>query len=580
MAFKKYIKELKRRKVFSASVTYLVLAWIVVQVCSIVLPALDAPEYAMKSIVLISGIGFLLCVILSWIYDITSKGIKKTKRIHSKSSVEAKISQIINAAVVVILLIGIAILYSSLFGSAKTLLSNSGKKSIAVLAFADMSPKKDQEYFSDGISEELLNLLAKVPELRVISRTSSFSYKNKNILAEDIGKQLNISHILEGSVRKSGEVLRITAQLIETQTGAHLWSETYDRGMHDIFNVQDEIAKVVTQKLKVTLLGNKYASKNVDPEAYNLYLQAKHLVHQNTKDAYLHAEELIMQSIQIDSEFAPAWSLLSSINYTGAYNFLTKPLAEGVKAGIEAANKALELDPVNAFAYTNLASLQMLSWNFSGADSNIRKALQLDPGNSQIVGTAALMKLGNLEEAIKLIELAISLDPLSHANYYNLGYYNYLAGNYSEAHKALDKFALHYPNAGIYHYTRSQIFIAEGKNVEALQEAEKETHEFFKPYAKFFALTALQRVNDADQFLNEIETKYGETEAANIADMYAFKGDKKKAFSWLNKAVGINDPVLQDILNFHSFKTMHSDPRWSELIGKMGLPKNHGYPMK
>ena len=264
MNFKNYIKELKRRNVIKSALAYVVVSWVTIQVMSIVLPTIEAPAFVMKLLLVVLIMGFPLWIVFAWVYEITPEGIKKTTTINPDESITPETSNRLNKIIIGALGVAIVLLAINLFkgngAASQTVVEDSvdettvDDKSIAVLAFADMSPEKDQEYFSDGISEEILNLLAKVPELKVISRTSSFSYKGKDQDVKKIGEELHVGHVLEGSVRKSGNTFRITAQLINTLTGAHIWSETYDHEMQDIFEIQDRIAAVVTNQLKVTLL--------------------------------------------------------------------------------------------------------------------------------------------------------------------------------------------------------------------------------------------------------------------------------------------------------------------------------------
>ncbi|MBT8235265.1 MAG: hypothetical protein KJO04_03655 [Bacteroidia bacterium] len=578
MAFKKYISELKRRNVFKAAVAYIVFAWLLLQVGSTILPILNAPEYYMKILLILLPVGLPLWLIFVWIYEITPEGLKKTEDVPESESISGETSNKLNKVIIATLSLVILVLAYQLIGQ-NIAGDSSQEKSIAVLAFADMSPQKDQEYFSDGISEELLNLLAKNPELRVISRTSSFSYKNKDVTTEQIGEELNVTHILEGSVRKSGNTIRVTAQLIDVEKKGHAWSETFDRDFSDILKIQDEISRLVTEKLQLTLLGIDTKDREVDPEAYTLYLKARYLHNKTTQAGMIEAETLIKQAIAVDSSYAPFFSLLASINQKSYYNFGLKPFKEALEEGIGAARKAIELDPEYGAAHVDLASLLMMDWQFSEGQYYMDKALELDPGNSSIIGTVALHQLGGVEQAIILIKKAIQLDPVNHVNYYNLGHQHYLLGNLTEAENAMNMFKEHYPNSGIQHYVMSRIKIAQGDLTTAVKEADLEKVPFFSLYGRNFAYYAAGRHKEADALLAELREAYGKTDPANLADITAFRGDYDEAFEWLNKAVDIRDPVLLEILHYPSFEEMHKDPRWKELIDRMQLPAEHGFPM-
>lgn len=574
MKLKPYIEELKRRNVFKAGAAYLIVAWLIAQIASIVLPTFEAPPWVMKTLLFVITVGFPINLVISWIYDVTPEGIKKTKSLNEKSLLK---NQRLNKVIVSALVLTVVVVVSNIFF--KKVITTTDK-SIAVLAFADMSPQKDQEYFSDGISEELLNLLAKIPELKVISRTSSFSYKGKNTTVTKIAKELNVSYILEGSIRKAGNMVRITAQLIRASDGFHEWSHTYDRDMDGIFKIQDDIAGEVSKQLQLSLLGEQDLTKPINTDAYNLYLQAVHLVHQNTKEAYIKAEEKIKEALAIDENYATAWLQLAQIYDTGVYNFSVREPNEGIPLGLEAVKKAIELDPSSAEAYCTLSSLQELSWDFDASAKNMEKALQMDPNNSVIVGTAALMCFGNLEKAISLQKKAIKLDPLVYANYFNLGFANYRLNRLEEAKEAFGTFEMYYPNWQIYHFMIAKVLLAQGKNEEALKEIEQESNEFFSLYGRNFVYFAMDRLEEANTLFDEFKKRYGTTDPSNLADLYAFRGDYDSSFKMLDRALEIKDPVLIEILTYPSFKPMHSDPRWKAFINKIGLPKDHGYPME
>ena len=456
MNFNNYLKELKRRNVIKACLAYLVASWIIIQVISSLLPIIGAPDYVGKLILVFLIIGFPFWLIFSWVYEITPEGIKRTVNVKPEESIVHDTSNRLNKIIIGGLAIAIALLLFNIFKSPSVSPTETNEvangvfedKSIAVLAFADMSPEKDQEYFSDGISEEILNLLAKIPELKVISRTSSFSFKGKEVTTAEIGKALNVAHILEGSIRKSGNTFRITAQLINVSDGAHVWSETYDRDMTDIFKIQDEIAATVTKQLKVTLLGDAITSKTVNPEAYTLYLQAKQLLIARSIESTNSAEQLIKSSIAIDSTYAPSWSLYSQIVYRNFANYMTMSITEGIKHGKVKAEKAIILDPNYAIAYGVLADYNRSEWNFTEASKNINKAIAIAPENSDILKFAAsnALDFGRIGDALTLTKKAIELDPLNYTYYFNLALFYSWNKQYDQAETTLKKYLLMYPD--------------------------------------------------------------------------------------------------------------------------------------
>jgi TolB-like protein/Tfp pilus assembly protein PilF len=589
MNLKNYLKELKRRNVVKSALAYVVVSWVIIQVMSIILPTIEAPAYLMKLLLVVLIIGFPLWIVFAWVYEITPDGLKKTLSINKEESITPVTNNRLNKIIIVALGIAIILLAANLFMN-KNIVSNPNSKdkidvisiedkSIAVLAFTDMSQDKDQEYFSDGISEEILNLLAKIPDLKVISRTSSFSFKNKDVTTNEIGSALKVNHILEGSIRKSGNTFRITAQLIDVTNGSHIWSETYDRPINDIFKIQDEIASNVSEQLQLRILGELKVTKSPMAEAYNLYLKALHLSNQNTKTTYISAEKLIKEALEIDPNYADAWRLLASIYHTGMYNFSLRSYEEGIPLGIEAAEKAVQLDPNSGNNYMTLSSLQELNWDFEASAKNRDKALELDPYNAIILGTVANMTFGDIYKSVELLKRSIALDPLVYVNFYNLGFAYYKLGEIEKAEEAFETFQTYYPNSQIIHYMMAQVRVAQERYDEALKEIELETHDFFSLYGMNFVYFAKGDLERADELLDEFIKKHSDDDPVNLADLYAFRGNKEASFKWLNKALEVKDPVLLEALAYPSFKIMYSDPRWRTFINKLNLPKDHGYPL-
>jgi len=319
--------------------------------------------------------------------DIDLKGLEiiensKTKTPNKKSKA---ISLII--ATIIILFIGIFIFQKIIFFNKDPKINN---PSIAVLAFTDLSPKQDHEWFSDGISIELIDMLVKIPELRVISSTSSFSYKGKNKTIKKIGKELNVAHILEGSVRMSNDTLLIKVRLVDAKDGSLTWSETYKRNMNEVLLVQDEIAYDAIKELKITLLEDISKIKPTNTNSYTLYLKAKYLYSKHTNQDIIDAEDFIKRSISMDSTFAPSWNLLSRIIYDSTINLNLKTKKEGLTLAKKAAQKSLELDLNFAPAYASLCKINLFHWNFNEANKNIKRALELNNRNPFILYTAAL----------------------------------------------------------------------------------------------------------------------------------------------------------------------------------------------
>src|SRR6266436_6103434 len=383
------------------------------------------------------------------------------------------------------------------------------EKSIAVLPFVNMSEDKANEYFSDGISEELLNLLAKIPQLQVTARTSSFSFKGKEVAIPEIARTLHVAHVLEGSVRKAGNSVRITAQLIKAGTDTHLWSQTYDRKMDDIFAIQDEIAADVVKQLKVTLLGAAPKARATDPEAYALYLQAVQLGRPFTAEAFQQSDALYRKVLAIDPRYAPAWYGLAR-NFGNETGQGLLPGKEGFAQAREAAVRALAIDPDYGPAHAQLGWIAMYGDNdLAGAALHVERALALEPADLSVLSTSAtlLQSLGRLDEALALEEAAVRRDPVNVTTLFNLGYHQRMAGRLDAA-------------------------IASFRTV--------------------------------------LIAKYEKDAPSNIGSVYAYRGEADKAFEWLDKAVEYGDGGLGEIVTDNLFDKIHADPRWPAFLRKIG----------
>jgi TolB-like protein len=450
-------------------------------------------------------------------------------------------------------------------------------KSIAVLPFADMSAGKDQEYFADGLSEELLNLLAKLPELRVAARTSAFKFKGERIDVQEVARKLNVAHILEGSVRKSGNKVRITAQLIKAADGYHLWSETYDRTLDDIFVVQDDIAGEVVKALKLTLLGptSVTRSRPVDPEAYNLALQGRFFFDRRSRKDLERAVEYFRRSFERDPGYAPAWAGLSEAYARQADNGFV-PVADGYRRAREAAEKALALDPQLVDAHLAMGWIQTTyDWDWAAADASFRKALDLEPGSAQTLRSAGIqaMTLGRWNEAIDLANKTIERDPLRPNYYNNLGLALLAVNRDAEAEAAFRKALELDPDGAFRHRMLGLALLLKGKTGAALQEMEQETDETWRLSALPLAFHALGRRSESDAALAALKSKHAGEMAYQIAEVHAFRGEADLAFEWLERAYDQRDGGLTDIKGDRFVRGLAGDPRYKALLRKLKLPE-------
>ncbi len=585
MKLHEFLSELKNRNVIKSCMAYAIFAWALIKFLAILLPTFDISKSVLRVSFIIMTLGLPVWAFLSWKFEMTKEGFRK---IYNKTQLSSdtkekgrKLDKIILSGILIIILL----LFINIFRSpteskqATTEAISSSEKSIAVLAFADMSPQKDQEYFSDGISDEIINLLTKVNELKVISRTSSFSFKGKDVTTAEIGDILNVNHILDGSIKKSGNTFRISTQLINTENGVQQWAKSYDRPIDDIFKIQDEIAAVVLQELKITLLGDSIVSATVQPEAYNLYLEAKLLRDYRDAQSDSIAEGLIRKSISIDDSYAPSWALLSELIYNGAFSYSRYNISETMTEGPAAAHKSKELDPNYALAYTAIATFDRAAWDFKSADKNLKKAIELDPNNVEVIYEAAsnALDLGRMDEAIKFLNRAMRLDPVNYVLNYTSGLYNIWNEDYEQAEIQMLKYLQMNPNSGFGHNFISQIYLIKGEDQKALDALEKDDDPFWRLYRKCIVTFAIGDKVLSDELLKEFIEKYGDEGWPNIAHIYASRKENDKTFEWLELAFENRDPSLLEILNYPEFKNVHDDPRWNPFIDKLGLSDDHGF---
>jgi TolB-like protein/DNA-binding winged helix-turn-helix (wHTH) protein/Tfp pilus assembly protein PilF len=456
----------------------------------------------------------------------------------------------------------------------------SSDTSIAVLPFADMSPAKDQEYFSDGLSEQLINNLARVPGVKIVGRASSFEFKGKNEDLRVVGRKLGVANILEGSVCREGNHVRITAELIKAGDGFQLWSQTYDREINDIFAVQDEIARAATEALQPKLLGgNGYpvasTLRSASPEAYQAYLQANYFFERGTGKedvgkALVYADE----AIKLDPKYAPAWALRAAVQNNMAQAGMTD-VTEGYRKARNDAERAIALDPTSTSAYLALAHEQIDSdWDWGGAEISVTKAAGLEPGSAEVLNIRSYLSriFGNLDEAIKFKEQAVALDPLRTNSHSTLGYLLYSAARYDEAQAELQKALDLNSQAAYVHFHLGKVLIAKGKLPEALAEIEKEPLEGGKLTGQVMAYHALGREQDSNAALAELIAKHGSDWAYQIAEVYGYRGQLDKSFQWLERAYNQRDPGLPSIKVDPLLKNLRHDPRYTEFVKKMRLP--------
>ena len=475
------------------------------------------------------------------------------------------------------------------FPPLKTLLApiDANAPSIAVLPFVNMSDDAANEYFADGIAEELLNVLSKIRGLRVASHTSAFSFKGGNVDIPTVARKLNVATILEGSVRKFGKRVRITVQLVQVATDSHLWSETYDRELEDIFAVQDDIAQSVVKELRSALLGEKRDSaasaavkvevrvaatgRGENAEAYRLYLQGRSMVGRRTQASVTTGIAHLRQAVDLDPEYALAWAALAYAETIEAGSIGSTPYEEGYRRARKAAERALALEPDVAEGHIALGLVRLgYDWDWVGAEASWRRALELAPGNADVVLSAARIaaSLGHLDESITLCQRAIALDPLNAHSHRNFGLSSFYAGFLEQAESAVKEALELNPLGGMTHWGLGQVYLAQGRFAEALAAFEKESHDGFRLLGLAMAYHALGRKAQSSAALEQL----GELpmHAYLNAQANAYCGNVDVAFEWLERAYTQRNAGLADLNVAPLLRNLHCDPRWPLFRKKMG----------
>ncbi len=564
--------ELRRRNVHRAAAFYAAAGWLLVQVATQVFPFFDLPNWSVRLIVIAVIVGFPFLLLFSWFYEITPEGLKLERDIDRSESITRHTGKTLDRLIIATLALTVVLLLADRFVLHKDAAAGApSDHSIAVLPFVDMSAQKDQEYMSDGLAEELLNLLAKIPALQVTSRTSAFAFKGKTVGVADIARQLNVAHILEGSVRKAGNKLRITAQLIDTRTDTHLWSETYDRTLDDILAVQDEIAGAVVAQLRIALL-DAPKSRKADPKAYALFLQAREAARKGSAQDHERAIALYEESLLVDPTYAPALVGIAGERLAQA-NKALRPIDESYQLARAALDKALAIEPDLVAAHTAMSRIcSDYDNDMAAAIRHVERALALEPTNVAAIAAASDLadSIDRLGLATQLNEYALARDPVSPSRHGALAFDYARIGRLDEAIARYSEALQLAPGRVGTHYNISEILLRQGKAEEALAELEQEADENYRLIGQVMALHSLGRHAESDAALARVIGKYEKEDAYNLAYLSAWRGEADRAFEWLDKAVEYHDTGLVEIPGEPLMENLHGDPRWLPFLRKVG----------
>ena len=450
-------------------------------------------------------------------------------------------------------------------------------KSIAVLPFVDMSEKKDQEYFADGMAEEIIDLLVRIPGLKVISRTSSFQFKGKTADLRSIATQLGVAYVLEGSVRQSGDRLRVTAQLIDSRDGTHLFSQNYDRVLSDVLKMQDEIADTLVRALQIEMSSEGIASRPAlrNTDAYTLYLQGQHAFDRFDQQGFEQAASYFQQALDLDPSLAIAASKLAAAYMVlGEWGFM--PPAVAFEPARRAEELALKLDHNLADAHAGLGRIHgVYDWDWSAADRELKLAQALAPNDARILFVGALQSLstGHWDEALKLVNASLTQDPLNPSGYFVLYQVQLRRSRSAEAEAAIRRTLAISPTFSRAHFYLGRVLLAHNQPEAALTEMQKEGDDATRLGGSAMAYFALRRKADSDEALAQMVKDQAKHNPFYIAQVYAFRGESDEAFNWLDRAYEQKDLSLSHIKGDVPFKTLESDPRYKAFLKKMNLPE-------
>ncbi len=580
---KVFFGELKRRNVYKVAVAYAVVGWLLIQVATQVFPFLEIPNWMIRLVILLTAFGFPVALIIAWAFELTPEGIKRTEDADAARQHSRGVVWIVVMLIAAALSLGLFFLGRYTAGTAPPRLSGSAaamnpQKSIAVLPLVNTSGDPGNEYFSDGLSEELIAVLAKIPDLKVIGRSSSFLFKGKSDDSKSVGEKLGVAHLIEGSVRKQGDRVRIVAELINAHDGRSLWSETYDRELKDIFAVQNEIATAVADQMRVKLLGQSARTEAVgsseNPEAHNAVLQSDFYFQQQTADSVRKSISFLQEAVRLDPNYALAYAKLSQAWRQNAASFAIDDASKAYDEARQAANKAVSLAPDSVDVRMTVALLAMNpELDFPAAEKEFRQVLQSSPNNAAAKNglTLSLLAQGRFTEAEEACRQALLLDPLLTNLWFNLGRIAVGTGRYKEAGEAFHKGLELQPNASRFHTYLATLDVLQNRPAQATANAQLENDGFWRDFAVALVQQAQGDQSAAEARLKDFIAKDSNGGAFQIAVLYAIRKEPDQMFKWLDTAYDTRDSGLTQLAVTPFFLPYRGDPRFTALCQKLNV---------
>lgn len=600
----RFVLETRRRGLLKVATAYLIVTWLVLEIGHTLFLVFDLPHQALQFVFVLLALGFpvvLLGMWQGWFGASAGQGEVSAGEAHASAHHEGPwLAVVFGAVALFAVAVAIGVRFFGMGNSgashvtdsraaaahevaatsaAAPLVSppafNPPAHSIAVLPFVNMSGDPQQEYFSDGLAEELLNSLVRISELKVSARTSAFAFKGKDMEVGDIARRLNVGAILEGSVRKSGEQVRIAVQLIDAANGYQLWSQSYDRRLDDIFQVQADIATNVVRKLQATLLGNPALPRHTpSAEAHAAYLRGNDLWY--TRLQRDKAISYYEEALQLDTNYADAMVGLARARFGAAFG--VRPEIDVVKAR-ELIDRAIALDPQLAEAYVARALIERsYDFDWAAAESSLKQARELEPGNFHLLAQAAALAetVGRFDESLTLFREALARDPLFAEGYIYIARIQMAAGNYAAADASVRKYVDLTPLDLANHYAIAVMFAYQDKLEKALAEAKLESNPRFRLQALSAVYHSLHRKPESDAALRELTEKHASEAAFLIAETHAYRGDVDEAMRWLEQARRNHDADLTLVLSSPLSRTLAHEPRYQAFLRRMNLPTQTG----
>ncbi len=582
---KSFFGELRRRNVYKIAVAYIVGGWALSQGVAQVFPVFEVPNWIIRAFVILIISGLPVALVLAWMFEITPEGIKRAENVDFATAARAPKKYVWLYVVAIGAAVSIGLFFLGRYtaeskGNAVTF-GDTSAKSIAVLPFANLSADKSDEYLSDGMTEELLNALTKVKQLRVPGRSSSFAFKgmNEEDIFRKVGQELHVNTVLEGSVRKAGDKLRVTAQLIKVADGFHLWSETYDGDMKDILAFQSDVAKRVVDALQLQLAVDEaraLAKRPTDnPEAQRLYLRGRYNFAQFTQEGWTNAIRDFERALRLDPKFALAYCGLADIyGWAGGQTMSGK---EAWAQQMELSKKALALDPKLAEAHLSMGTALQTSLDLKGSEKELDRAVELNPNLALAYDQYGwtFTSQGRFDEALANEKKALELDPLNPLFNTDLAWFYYLARRFDEATAQIRSTLELNPNSAFAHNVAGWCEIAKGNIGEGRAEFQKATTlDDLSWYRSSVGYTdaALGDRAQAGQILRQLQdlSRQRYVSPSNVATVYLALGEKEKAFDWLDKAFEDRDPVLWWVKSDQLYDSVRDEPRFRALMQRVG----------